>query len=80
MIKLTPPPKIKPFWRVLVEVAFIIFLFYSNLIMGEFTRTNERGKTLWFAIRDAITFENFLIALICACIGYPVFEFLRKRL
>jgi hypothetical protein len=26
-------------WRAFVEVGFIIFLFYSNLLMGEMERT-----------------------------------------
>jgi hypothetical protein len=80
MIRLTPPPQLKPFWRVLVEVAFIIFLFYSNLLMGEFTGVNGRGRTFGFALHDIITRTNFEIALACALIGYVIFEFLRKKL
>ncbi len=26
----------KSIWRAVIEVSFIIFLFYSNLLMGEF--------------------------------------------
>jgi len=26
-------------WRAIVEVSFIIFLFYSNLLMGKFERS-----------------------------------------
>ena len=70
----------RPVWRAAVEVAFIIFLFYSNLLMGEFTRTNKDAKTLAFAIRDIFTVTNFSIALICAAIGYAVFEFWRRKL
>ncbi len=80
MTPLTPPPRLKPIWRVLVEVAFIVFLFYSNLLMGEFTGVNGQGKTLAFALRDIVTPENLLIALISALIGYVIFEFLRKKL
>src|SRR5580692_7344517 len=29
--------RLTPLWRAVIEVAFIIFLFYSNLLMGEFT-------------------------------------------
>jgi len=29
----------KNVWRAVIEVGFIIFLFYSNLLMGEFERT-----------------------------------------
>jgi hypothetical protein len=80
MTLLTPPPRIKPFWRAVVEVAFIIFLFYSNLLMGEFTHANGQGKSLAFALRDIVTLENFNIALFSACIGYGIFEYLRKKL
>ena len=67
-------------WRVLIEVAFIVFLFYSNLLMGEFTGANGQGKTLIFALRDIITPINLMIALISALIGYVIFEFLRRKL
>jgi hypothetical protein len=76
----TPPPRLKPLWRAIVEVTFIIFLFYSNLLMGEFTRQNGQGKSLAFALGDIVTPENFLIALISSCIGYGIFEFLRRKL
>jgi len=29
----------KNIWRAVIEIAFIIFLFYSNLLMGEFERS-----------------------------------------
>jgi hypothetical protein len=80
MSPLTPPPRLKPIWRGVVEVAFIVFLFYSNLLMGEFTGVNGRGKTLMFALQDIVTPINFLIALVSAVIGYGIFEFLRKKL
>ncbi len=75
-----PPRQLKPIWRGLVEVAFIVFLFYSNLLMGEFTAANSPGKTLAAALYDIITLTNFLIAIISAFIGYVIFEFLRRRL
>jgi hypothetical protein len=68
-----------PFWRAMVEIAFIVFLFYSNLLMGEFTVSNGQGKTLVFAMRDIITRTNLAIALVSAVIGYGIFEFLRRR-
>lgn len=80
MSPLTPPPRLKPMWRVVIEVAFIVFLFYSNLLMGEFTRINGRSKTLSFALLDIVTPTNFLIALVSALIGYVIFEFLRRKL
>jgi hypothetical protein len=70
----------KPVLRAVIEIAFIIFLFYSNLLMGEFTRSNGPGKSLWFAMVDVFTGTNFAIALASALIGYVVFEFLRKKL
>ena len=75
-----PPPRLKPLWRALIEVAFIVFLFYSNLLMGEFTGVNGQGKTFAFAMHDIITTTNFLIAIVSAFIGYGIFEFLRKKL
>ena len=64
----------------MVEVGFIIFLFYSNLLMGEFTDMNGQGKTLLFAVQDIFTTINFVIAIISELIGYVVFEYLRKQL
>ena len=64
----------------LIEVAFIVFLFYSNLLMGEFTWSNGQGKTLAFALRDIFTLTNFLIAILAALIGHGVFHYLRKKL
>ncbi len=63
-----------------IEVAFIVFLFYSNLLMGEFARANGQGKTLAFALRDIFTLTNFTIAMIAALIGHGVFHYLRKKL
>ncbi len=74
-----PPRKLAPIWRPLVEVGFIVFLFYSNLLMGEFTRTNQDGKTILFAIRDIFTATNFAVAIFSGLIGYVVFEYLRKQ-
>jgi hypothetical protein len=67
-------------WRAVIEVAFIIFLFYSNLLMGEFERSGmgQRRGLAW-AIGDVLTVANFEIAMIAALIGYVFFEFLRKK-
>jgi hypothetical protein len=73
------PRKLAPIFRATVEVGFIVFLFYSNLLMGEFTRANAQGKSLTFAIRDIFTATNFAIATISGLIGYVVFEYLRKQ-
>ena len=72
--------KYVPLLRALVEVAFIVFLFYSNLLMGEFVRSAGHGKSLAFALSDIMTPANFAIGLVSAVIGFGVFEFLRKKL
>jgi hypothetical protein len=72
--------RLTPLWRAVIEVAFIVFLFYSNLLMGEFTATNGQGKSLAFALNDIFSGMNFLIAVFSALIGYVVFEYLRKKL
>jgi hypothetical protein len=48
--------------------------------MGEFTKTNGRGKSITFALGDIVTGTNFLIALISALMGWVVFEYLRRKL
>jgi len=63
-----------------IEVGFIVFLFYSNLLMGEFTVGNGHGKSMAAALTDIFTGTNFVIALLSALIGYLVFEYLRKKL
>jgi hypothetical protein len=68
------------FWRAVIEVAFIDFLFYANLLMGEFTASNGRGKSFSAAVTDIFTVTNYAIALISALIGYFVFEYLRRKL
>jgi hypothetical protein len=70
----------KVVWRALVEIGFIIFLFYSNLLMGEFERSGfGRTKGLVWALSDVFTVRNFQIAVIAASIGFVVVEFLRTR-
>lgn len=67
--------------RLFIEVGFIIFLFYSNLLMGEFEHSGiGQTRGLAWAMRDVITSANFLIAIIAALVGYVLFEFLRHRL
>jgi hypothetical protein len=74
------PRRLAPIWRLLVEVGFIVFLFYSNLLMGEFSRTNGPSKTLLFALRDIFTLTNLAIGIGSGLVGYVVVEFLRKRI
>jgi hypothetical protein len=73
--------KLAPIWRAVLEVGFIIFLFYSNLLMGEFTHSGQgQAKGLLWAVQDIFTEANFLIAGILGLVGYLVIEFLRRRL
>ena len=70
----------KNVWRAVIEVGFIIFLFYSNLLMGEFERSGMgHKKGLAWAIQDVFTTANFEISTIAALIGYILVEFLRKK-
>ena len=65
-------------WRAVVEVGFIIFLFYSNLLMGEMERTaNGRDKGLLWDLHDIFTTNNFLVAVVAGLIGYALVERLR---
>jgi hypothetical protein len=75
------PRKLAPVWRALIEVCFIVFLYYSNLLMGEYERSGQgRTKGLLWAVHDTLTETNFTVAVATALIGYLVFEFLRKRI
>jgi hypothetical protein len=70
----------KSVWRAVIEIGFIIFLFYSNLLMGEFERSGMGQKWgLAWALRDVLTVANFEIAALAALVGYAFFEFLRKK-
>lgn len=61
-------------------MGFIIFLFYSNLLMGEFTRSGMgQEKGLLWAILNIFTWSNLIIAVVAAFLGYIVFEFLRNK-
>jgi hypothetical protein len=73
--------KLTHIWRVILEAAFIIFLFYSNLLMGEFNHSGlgQRNGLLW-ALHDIFTKANFIIAIMVAFIGQLIFEFLINRL
>jgi hypothetical protein len=64
----------------MVEIGSIVFLFYANLLMGEFTHANGHGKSWAFAVQDIFTATNFGIAVISGLLGYLIFEYLRKQL
>jgi hypothetical protein len=74
------PKRLAPAWKAIIEISFIIFLFYSNLLMGEFTRANGQGKSLTFAFEDIFSVTNLVIAVISGLLGYLGFDYLRKRL
>jgi hypothetical protein len=67
--------------RAFIEVGFIVFLFYANLLMGEYEHSGMgRRRGLAWAVTDILTAPNFVIAIVAAIVGYVVFEFLRRRL
>jgi hypothetical protein len=68
------------FWRAVVEIAGIVFLFYSNLLMGEFNGRAGVGKTWGAAFEDIFTRKNVAIALLTATVGFAVWEIFRKWL
>jgi hypothetical protein len=70
----------KKVFRAFIEMGFIIFLFYANLLMGEYERSGsgQRHSAVW-ALEDIFTTGNFVIALISSFLGYIIFEFLRKK-
>jgi len=66
--------------RIIIEVGFIVFLFYSNLLMGEYSHSGlGQTKGLLWAIEDMFTLTNFAIAIVLALIGYLIFDYLLKR-
>ena len=68
-----------PNMRAAVEIAFIVFLFYSNLLMGEFTASAGRGKTLLAALHNVVTIKNLAIAVVTAVVGHLGLELLREK-
>ena len=71
----------KNIWRAVIEVGFIIFLFYANLLMGEYTKNSTlENKSLLVALRNVVTPANLAIAMIAAISGHLVFQFLRKKI
>ena len=67
--------------RAALEVAFISFLFYSNLLMGEFTRSGRgHDRGLLWALADVFTPANFAICLFASIAGYFVVELLKRKL
>ena len=71
----------KKIGRALAEILFIVFLFYTNLLMGEYIRSRSAPHAPAFlsALADVFTPTNALIGLIGAFIGYVCIEKFRKR-
>lgn len=66
--------------RALVEAGFIIFLFYTNLLMGQYVHSGLGSRLgFWWALTNIFTWNNFCIAIIAAVFGYAAIEYLRER-
>ena len=67
-------------WRAIIEISFVIFLFYSNLLMGEYNGSGM-GQKMGFAwaIKDIFTTVNFIIAMVAGLVGYAVVEIFLQR-
>ena len=71
----------RSFSRGALEALLILFLFYSNLLMGEFERSGAgQAKGLAWAMGDIFTVANGIIGVACAMIGAAFAEFFRKGL
>jgi hypothetical protein len=67
--------------RAIIEAGFIIFLFYSNLLMGEFSKSGRGTRNgLAWAVRDIFTLDNFIIGIVASLVGYVLVEILRNRM
>jgi hypothetical protein len=64
--------------RACVEIGFIVFLFYANLLMGEFTGS-ARHKTFTAALVDIFTMKTIAIAILTAIAGHFGFMVLREK-
>jgi hypothetical protein len=69
----------KDVWRAVIEVGFIIFLFYSNLLMGDLRLGHGAEERFSLANEDVFTAANLEIAMVAVLVGYMLFESLRKK-
>ena len=69
-----------PMRRKALEVLLIVFLLFAVRLMGEFTASNDQGKSLTLALNEIITLPNCAVATISAVMGTVVIEFVRKKL
>jgi hypothetical protein len=73
--------RLKHVFRAVVEAGSIVFLFYSNLLMGEYSHSGMGNtKGFMWALQDIFTLQNFCIAIVSSLICYLGIEFLRRRL
>ncbi len=62
-------------------MGFIIFLFYSNLLMGQYNKGHDFAqRPILDAMRNIFTVDNFGLAIIAAFVGHVFFDRIRKRL
>ncbi len=67
--------------KTLLEMIFIVFLFYSNLLMGQYNRGHSfADRSLLEAMLNIFTIDNFIIAIVAAFVGDVAFDYVRKRL
>lgn len=67
--------------RIMLEVGLTIFLFYTNLLMGEYNGSGlGRLHGLLWALNDIFTMKNFGIAITFAFIGELIFRFLFNKI
>jgi hypothetical protein len=75
------PKKFRAIYRALLEMGFIIFLFYANLLMGQYNLGHTfSDRPILLAIRDIVTVDNFVIAVPAAVVGHVVFDWMRRRI
>jgi hypothetical protein len=76
-----PSERYRNIRRALLEMAFIIFLFYSNLLMGQYNLGHRfSDRTMLEALKNIFTFDNFVIAAAAAFVGHVAFDYIRKRI
>ncbi len=70
----------RAFYSSLIEMSFIIFLFYSNLLMGQYNLGHDFAqRPIFEAMKNVFTIDNFGVAVTAAFIGHVAFDSMRKR-
>jgi hypothetical protein len=69
------------FRRAIIEMTFILFLFYANLLMGQYNLGHSfANRSIVEACRNIFTIENAIIGVVAAFVGHVAFDHIRKRL